>query len=218
MHISEGVLSGQVMAAGGILAVAGSAIGLKNIDYDKIVNVAILSSAFFVASLIHVNIGPSSVHLILNGIVGILLGWAAFPAILVALILQVVFFQFGGLTPLGVNTVIMALPAILGYYIFSPFIGDNYKVTFTASFLAGAFSIFLSSILLGLALYLTEKNFMEVTILIISSYFPIMIIEGIITGFCITFFQKVYPEILPDRRHGKIEADQTDPDDPGEKA
>ena len=197
MHISEGVLSGPVMAAGGVIAIAGTAIGLKNIDYDKIVNVAILSSAFFVASLIHVNIGPSSVHLILSGIVGILLGWAAFPAILVALLLQAVFFQYGGLTPLGVNTVIMAVPAIFVYYIFSPFIWKSYKITFIAAFLAGAFSILFSAILLGSALYLTEKNFLEVTILILSAHLPVMVIEGIITGFCVTFFKKVYPEILP---------------------
>lgn len=197
MHISEGVLSGPVMAAGGIVAIAGTAMGFRNIDYDKIVNVAILASAFFVASLIHVNIGPSSVHLILNGIVGILLGWAAFPAILVALLLQAVFFQYGGLTPLGVNTVVMAVPAIIVYYCFSPFIWRSNKITFIASFFAGAFAILFSAILLGGALYLTEKSFLEVTILIISTHFPIMIIEGIITGFCVTFFKKVYPEILP---------------------
>jgi cobalt/nickel transport system permease protein len=202
MHISEGVLSGQVMAAGGVLAIAGTVIGLKNIDYDKIVNVAILSSAFFVASLIHVNIGPSSVHLILNGIVGILLGWAAFPAILVALLLQAVFFQYGGLTSLGVNTVVMATPAIFVYYMFSPFIWKSNRILFIVSFFAGAFSILFSALLLGGALYLTEKNFLEVTFLIVSANFPIMIIEGIITGFCITFFKKVYPEILPEPKSG----------------
>lgn len=210
MHISEGVLSGPVLTAGGVIAFAGTAIGLKNIDYDKIVNVAILSSAFFVASLIHVNIGPSSVHLILNGIVGILLGWASFPAILVALLLQAVFFQYGGLTSLGVNTVIMAVPAILVYYIFAPFIYNGYetekttgpvlKKAFIASFFAGAFSILFSSVILAGSLYLTEKSFLKVTILIVSANFPIMIIEALITGFCIAFFKKVYPEIFPQQK------------------
>ena len=87
MHISEGVLSGQVLAVGAVLAAAGTGIGLKKISHDRIVHVAILASAFFVASLIHVNIGPASAHLILNGIVGLLLGIAAFPAILTALLL-----------------------------------------------------------------------------------------------------------------------------------
>ncbi|MBW1891935.1 MAG: energy-coupling factor ABC transporter permease, partial [Deltaproteobacteria bacterium] len=77
MHISEGILSAPVLIAGGGAAIAGTALGLKAIDYDRISTVGILSSAFFVASLIHVNVGPSSTHLVLNGMVGLMLGWAA---------------------------------------------------------------------------------------------------------------------------------------------
>ena len=58
MHISEGVLSGPVLISGGALAAVGTAIGLKKLDYDRIAQAAILSAAFFVASLIHVPIGP----------------------------------------------------------------------------------------------------------------------------------------------------------------
>ena len=134
MHISEGVLSGPVLISGGVLAAVGTAIGLKKIDYDHLARVGILSATFFVASLVHVPIGPSSVHLIMNGVVGLLLGWAAFPAILVALILQGVFFQFGGITTLGVNTVIMALPALLGYYIFTPLLHKGRKFVLLAGF------------------------------------------------------------------------------------
>jgi len=197
MHISEGVLSGQVLSAGAAIAVVGTGIGLKKIDYDKIVHVAILASAFFVASLIHINIGPASVHLILNGILGLLLGFAAIPAILTALLLQSVLFQYGGLTALGVNVVIMAFPAVLVHYLFLPFLGKSSKLNFTAGFLAGLFSILLSSLLLGAALWFTDKNFFETSFAIIITYIPVMIIEGIITGFCVTFLLKVYPEIIP---------------------
>ncbi len=197
MHISEGILSGQVLSAGAAIAVAGTGIGLKKIDYDKIVHVAILASAFFVASLIHINIGPASVHLILNGILGLLLGFAAIPAILTALLLQSVLFQYGGLTALGVNVVIMAFPAVLVHYLFLPFLGKSSKLNFTAGFLAGLFSILLSSLLLGAALWFTDKNFFETSFAIIITYIPVMIIEGIITGFCVTFLLKVYPEIIP---------------------
>ncbi len=193
-------MSGQVLVAGGVLAFAGTAIGLKKIDYDRIVHVAILASAFFVASLIHVNLGPSSVHLILNGVVGLLLGWAAFPAILVALLLQAVFFQYGGITALGVNTLIMATPAVVCYYLFSPFLNRGKRTVFAASFMAGAGSVLLSCLFLGFALYFTEKSFLEVSILIITANLPIMIIEGVVTGFMVTFLQRVYPEILPGKR------------------
>lgn len=197
MHISEGVLSGPVMAAGAVLAVAGTAVGLKKVDYDRMVHVAILASAFFVASLIHVNVGPSSVHLILNGIVGLLLGWAAFPAILTALLLQAILFQYGGLTTLGMNTVIMAMPAVLCYYFVGPLPGRSPRYAFTAGCLAGACSVGLAALGLGAALWFTEKNFLEVSLLVITANLPVMIIEGIVTGFCVTFLLKVYPEIFP---------------------
>ena len=103
MHISEGVLSGPVLITSAGLAAAGTAIGLKKLDYEKVAKIGMLSAAFFVASLIHVPIGPSNAHLILNGLVGLLLGWPAFPAILVALALQGAFFQYGGITTLGIN-------------------------------------------------------------------------------------------------------------------
>mgnify|MGYP000405683448 CR=1 FL=1 len=133
MHISEGVLSGPVLLTGGVLTVAGTAIGLKKLDFERIARAGILSSAFFVASLIHVPVGPSSVHLILNGIVGLILGWGAFPAILVALFLQGMLFQFGGLTTLGVNTLIMALPAVVCYYSFGPLVQRDNRVALPAA-------------------------------------------------------------------------------------
>lgn len=200
MHISEGVLSAPVLATGAALALAGTGLGLKKIDYDRIVHVAILASAFFVASLIHVNIGPASVHLILNGIVGLLLGVAAIPAILTALLLQAVFFQYGGLTTLGVNVVVMAVPAVLAHYLFLPLLGKSPTLTFIAGFLAGLFSILFSSILLGLALWFTNQNFFEISLAIITAYIPVMIIEGIVTGSCVTFLLKVYPEIIPKKK------------------
>ena len=197
MHISEGVLSGPVLLTGGALAAVGTAIGLKHMDYDRIAQVGILSSAFFIASLIHVNIGPSSVHLILNGIVGLLLGWAAFPAILVALMLQSLFFQFGGITALGVNTVNMALPAVFCYHLLSPLIKKKHSIAIAASFIAGFLSVFFAAVLLGISLIFTEENFWEVSMLVVISNLPVMIIEGIVTAFCIAFLKKVHPVILP---------------------
>mgnify|MGYP000653403121 CR=1 FL=1 len=55
--------------------VAGTAAGLRKLDYDRMPQVAVLSAGFFVASLVHVPIGPTNVHLVLNGLVGLFLGW-----------------------------------------------------------------------------------------------------------------------------------------------
>ena len=197
MHISEGVLSGPVLISGGALAAAGTAVGLKKLDYDRIARAGILSAAFFVASLIHVPIGPSNAHLILNGLVGLLLGWAAFPAILVALVLQAVLFQFGGITALGVNTIIMALPAVICYLVFSRFLHKRPLVALSAAFACGFLSVLLGAVLLGLALIFTEENFFEVSAIVIAAHIPVMIIEGVITAVCVSFLKKVQPAMLP---------------------
>ena len=197
MHISEGVLSAPVLGAGMVLAVAGTAVGLKKLEEDKIPKAAILSAAFFVASLIHVPIGPSSVHLILNGILGLMLGWAAFPAILIALLLQGVLFQFGGITTLGVNTVIMATPAVVCYYLFAGFVHKPIAVSQAASFACGFLSVFFSSLLVGAALMFTQESFVEVAWAVVLAHLPVMIIEGLVAVFCVNFLKKVQPELLP---------------------
>ncbi len=197
MHISEGVLSGPVLASGAVLAAVGTAVGLKQLDYDRIPRAAILSAAFFVASLVHVPIGLSSVHLILNGIVGLLLGWAAFPAILVALVLQGVLFQFGGITTLGVNTLIMAAPAVICHYLFGPLLSRKPALAAAGAFATGFLSVLLGGAVLALALMFTKEGFFEVASAVIIAHIPVMVIEGVVTAFCVSFLKKVQPELLP---------------------
>ena len=197
MHISEGVLSGPVLISGVILAAAGTSIGLKKLDFERIGQAGILSASFFVASLVHVPLGPSNVHLIMNGLVGILLGWSAIPAILVALILQAILFQYGGVTTLGVNTVIMALPAVISYYVYRTIVRMNLRARFPAAFFAGSLAVLLSGGLAALALVSANEHFLEAAVLLASAHLPIMIIEGIITAFCVAFLQKVHSGILP---------------------
>jgi cobalt/nickel transport system permease protein len=158
-----------------------------------------LSAAFFVASLIHVPVGPSNVHLILNGIIGLLLGWGAFPSILIALALQSIFFQFGGITTLGVNTVIMALPAVICYLFAGNLLNGGQTRTWVIAFCCGFLSVLMSSILVGCALLFTEEDFLEVSAAVVLAHLPVMIIEGIITALCVGFLRKVQPSLLPGR-------------------
>ena len=196
MHISEGVLSPPVLLIGGVVTVIGTTVGLKKLDYDRIMTVSLLTATFFVASLIHVPLGPGSIHLVLGGLMGIILGWASFPAILVALFLQTLFFQYGGLMVLGVNTTIMALPALLCFYIFRPWFETNGKKRQIRAFAAGFLAILLSSLIMALALSATDKGFIRAAQLVIIAHLPLMIIEGFITMFTVSFLAKVQPEFL----------------------
>ncbi|MCF8067087.1 MAG: cobalt transporter CbiM [Desulfobacterales bacterium] len=197
MHISEGILSGPVLISGMAIAAAGTAIGLKKLRNEDIAKTGMLAASFFVASLIHIPIGPAGVHLILSGIVGLLLGWAAFPAILVALTLQATFFQHGGITTLGVNTVIMALPAVVCHYLFAPLIWKNKTISAIGAFGAGSIAIVLNAVIAGLALIYTDEGLFKAAALIMGAHLPVMIIEGIISIFCVAFLKKVQPALLP---------------------
>lgn len=196
MHISEGVLSGAVLLGGAGLAVTGTAIGLKKLDYDRIMTVAILSAAFFIASLVHVPIGPGNAHLVLSGLLGVVLGWAAFPSILVALVLQAVLFQFGGLTVLGLNCFTMAAPAVLCFYVFRPLLNRGSGSKFAGAFACGFCAMLLSASLTAGALALSGEAFVGAAKVLVGAHLPVMVVEGVITGFAYTFLAKVKPEAL----------------------
>jgi cobalt/nickel transport system permease protein len=198
MHISEGILGAPVLGAGAALTVVGTSLGLKKMDYEKLPAVALLSSVFFLASLVHVPIGPAAAHLVLTGLCGILLGWCAFPAILVGVSLQAILFQFGGLTTLGVNTFNMAFPAVIVSYICCRgILSSSYLIRIVFEFLAGAGAILLSAILVALSLTASGESFRTVSWLIVAAHIPIMIIEGVITVFAVEFLRRIKPDALP---------------------
>ncbi len=196
MHISEGVLSPAVLGAGAALAALGVATGLKRLDYDRLMTVAILSSAFFVASLIHVPIGPASAHLVLNGLLGVMLGWAAVPAIFVALALQALLFQFGGLTVLGVNTFTMALPPVLCFYAFRPMLSGPSRLRGGAAFACGFLSVGVSALLTAAALALSGEEFSAAARALLLAHVPVMFAEGVVTALVVSFIARVRPEML----------------------
>lgn len=195
MHIADGVLPWTVLAGGGALTAAGTALGLRKLDYDRIMTVSLLAAAFFVASLIHMPIGPSSVHLVLCGLLGLLLGWGAFPAILAALTLQAVLFGYGGVTVLGVNTFNMAAPGVVCFYLFRPLIRRGGATRLVGSFLAGSVAVALAGILTALSLAVTE-GFLGIAGTILASHGVIIPTEGLVTLFVVEFLSKVKPEAL----------------------
>lgn len=118
VHISDGVLEPLWLLVGGIIAFALVLLGSRAIRDEEIPHIGLLGAAFFVASLIHVRLGPTSVHLLLNGLVGLILGQRAALAIGVGLLLQALLLAHGGLTVLGVNACVVILPALLARPLF----------------------------------------------------------------------------------------------------
>jgi ABC-type Co2+ transport system permease subunit len=113
VHISNGVLS-PVWVWLGFVGMALLMIpAMIRVADEEIPQIALLTAAFFIASSLHVKLGPTSVHMLFNGLVGVVLGWRAALAIPVGLALQAFLLEHGGLSTIGINACVLTLPALL---------------------------------------------------------------------------------------------------------
>ncbi|MFC2033093.1 cobalt transporter CbiM [Chloroflexota bacterium] len=210
MHIPDGILPVPVTAAGYAVTAAATWYSIRKINQKEnprkdVPKASLLTAAFFVASWIHIPVPPASVHLVLNGLLGAILGYFSFPAILIGLFFQAVMFQHGGLTTLGVNTVIMGVPAIIAHYIFRlRKLGnrESRRKTAVLGFLSGAATLGVSVALFVIILLTSIPTDMDIATeraaiyTLAIAHLPLVVIEGIITAMLTIFLQRVRPRIL----------------------
>lgn len=196
MHISDGVLPVAVTIGGYAVSAGLAAWSARRIHNRDLPKVAVVTSAFFVASLVHIPFGPTSVHLLLPGLAGALLGPAAFLAIGLALLLQSVLFQFGGITALGANAVMMGVPAVICGWFFQQVRGRTRMRQAVAGGLAGAFGTFLAAVFLAGLLATGGEDFFGVAKIALAAHVPVIVIEGVMSGFTIGFLARVQPALL----------------------
>ncbi len=207
MHISDGVLSPAVIAFGWIASVIFIAFAFnwakKNGGVaEQIPKLSVFTAAFFVASLIHVNVPPTSVHLILNGLLGVVLGALAYPAMFIGLVLQALLFQHGGITTIGINSFNVGLPALICYAVFKKGSGIGLSKPVIGG-LCGGLAILLTTVFLAGTLYTTGEQFEAMAKLVILPHIVIMVIETIVTASVVAYLAKVKPELLPFGREDK---------------
>lgn len=197
MHIIDGALDMTVVGAGALCALGGLAYGLKRLPLDLIPTAGVISAALFVASLVHVPVGPTSVHLVLNGLAGLVLGWAAFPVVFVALLLQAIFFGYGGITVLGVNTVSTALPAVLVWWALHATISNaTPRLAGVVGGIGGALAVLVSALVMAVSLVASGDEFIVAAQLTLLSHIPVMVVEGVLTGAAVYLIARVRPELL----------------------
>jgi cobalt/nickel transport system permease protein len=196
MHISDGVFPAPVSIAGFAACFVITAWSIRKSDPEELPKIAVVTSAFFVASLIHVPMGPTSVHLLLPGLVGILLGNGAFVSITLGIVLQSFLFQFGGITAIGANSLMMGIPALAAGWLFRLFKGHTLvRNMMVAALASGACIVMAVSILAGL-LYSGGEDFLGVAKLAVIAHVPVIGIEAAVSAFAVSFLYKVKPELL----------------------
>jgi cobalt/nickel transport system permease protein len=208
VHISDGVLPPAMLAAGFLLTAILLFFSLRGMKAEEIPKISLITAALFVASLIHFPVGPTSVHLIMNGLAGILLGRRAVAGVFVALTLQAVFFQHGGLSSLGINAFNIGVPALLAWQLFERRGGiapPRREVIFGA--LAGGLAVLASVLMVSLELLALGEAFQEVSVLVIGAHLPVILIETVVMGAAAGFLARAKPEMLVDRNRRALEVD-----------
>ena len=201
VHISDGVLDPWLWESGWAITIVILAYALSKMKTEDVPRLSVITAAVFVASLIHISIGPTSVHFILNGFAGVMLGILAFPCIFVALVLQCFLFGHGGITTIGINAVNMGVPALIAYLIFKT--GTKLdirpetknKVTLFGA-IAGGLGVAIALLFLATELITTGEQFYETTVLVVTAHLPIIAIEAVFTGVLAGFIATVKPEMF----------------------
>ena len=212
MHIPDAILPPQIYLGGYAVTGLLTWYSLKKINKQgnpapQIPKAALLTAAFFVGSAIPVPIPPTSVHLVLNGFLGVVLGYFAFPAILIGLFLQALMLGHGGLTTIGVNAAMMGIPALLSYHIFQLryAFGKRSHTPFstgTFAFLGGFLGLVLATLIfVGLVVTTISADFdagaeRTAVMTLLIAHLPLAILEGGFTAMLAVFLQRVKPELL----------------------
>jgi cobalt/nickel transport system permease protein len=196
MHISDGVLPISVAVGCFAASLAVTAWSVKQTRGEDLPKVAVVTSSFFVASLIHVPLGPTSVHLLIAGLVGILLGNSAFVSIGLGLLLQSLLFGFGGITAWGANALMMGLPALCCGWLFERVKGDALARHVMAGAFCGGLGVALAGVSMALLLFSSGEDFLGVAKIALLAHLPVIFIESTVCGFTVSFLYRVKPELL----------------------
>jgi cobalt/nickel transport system permease protein len=197
-HIPDGVLSAPVLLTGGVIAAGLLAHALRRVGPREVPRVAIMAAMFFIASLIMIPLGPTSVHPLLAGLMGLVLGWGVVPAVTVGLLLQAIFFGFGGLTALGVNVVNIALPGLVAGLLLGPVIRKAAGTALASTLAAcvGAAAVAGTALMVTLVLTLSSGDFHAPARLIALTYAPLMVVEGLVTSVAFMAVLRMRPDLV----------------------
>ncbi|MHB8182656.1 MAG: CbiM family transporter [Candidatus Desulforudaceae bacterium] len=197
LHIADGVLGTPVVAAAAVVAAGTLVYAARGMKSEDVPRVGLLAAAFFVSSLFRIPMGITSVHPVLIGLTGVMLGRRAPLAIFLGLLLQAMLFGHGGLTTLGVNTLIMGLPALFAGWAFAA--TRRYPVL-PRGFMAGVVGVIGGTLLVVAFLSLSSEMYSQgpfsLINLVLLTHLPIVIIEGFLTGFAARLLYRTRPEVL----------------------
>jgi cobalt/nickel transport system permease protein len=196
VHLADGVLADPWWVGG----FAGMALllvpAMWRVREAEVPRIGVLTATFFAASSPHIPFLVSGVHLILNGLVGVVLGRRAPLAVVVGLVLQALLINHGGKTTIGINTCILAIPAVVAGWLY-PLLRRVRVPVFARGFVLGSGAVAGAVGLNFVVLLFGGKDDWETLAkLVLLAHVPIVVIEGFILGVVVQYLEKVKPEML----------------------
>ena len=199
MHISDGVLDSRVLVGGYVVAAGLTSAALSRVRHEEVPKIAVMGAAFFVSSLLHFKVGVTSAHLTLAGLVGIVLGLPSVLALLAGLFFQAVMFQHGGLSTLGVNTVIFAAPALLASLSFaglSRLVGERHALRSIAAGVVSALAVLMGAGIVLLVLRLSGEELTGIAYVFSVAHGALSLLEGVVAFLVVRQILRLKPEMI----------------------
>jgi cobalt/nickel transport system permease protein len=231
VHIPDGYLGPQTYVPAYVVMAGfwASAIAkLKKTLRNRQVPMLALSAAFtFLIMMFNVPIpGGTTGHAVGGVLVAVLLGpWAAMVAVSLALILQALLFGDGGITALGANCLNMAvIMPFTGWGVYrlisgkAPASSRLHAIAGAAGGYVGLNAAALSAAVMfgiqpllahdaaGHALYSPFGLKVAIPAMAVEHLLVFGVVEGLVTGLVIAYFQRTSPELIPTRERTSTDA------------
>ena len=209
MHIPDGFINAPVSIATGLFSFGSLWVSTKAANKflaDRFIAIAgMMSALIFVLQMINFPIGAgTSGHLLGGALAVIILGPSlGIVCVSIVVIIQALIFADGGLSALGINIFNMSIvTGLVGWFIINlwiKFFGDRNFSLILGSFLAGMFSVIMSSVAFVVEYVLGGTVSVEISsvfVAMVTSHFLIGIGEGTITAFILSLILKVRPDMV----------------------
>lgn len=197
VHISDGVLEPTWEYAGFATAALLMTWSAWRIHEDEIPRVGVMTAAFFVASQVHLPLGGASVHLLLNGLVGVILGRRAAVAIAVGLFLQALLFAHGGVMPFGVNVTVYAIPGLFAGWAFPRLRRTGrFRDGILGAGLGLVTGLLTTSLVCAVLWFGGRAEWTTLVTLVFLANLPVVAVEAVACGTILAYLGRVKPEML----------------------
>lgn len=210
VHLADGQVSMMPVAGAWILCISVLVATCWKLSEEEAPAVALFAGVFFLGSLLSIPVpGGPKTHLLLTGMLGVMLGAKAFPAILVGCAMQALLFAHGGPASIAINTLVMGLPAMVLGSIGRMWVARSRTLGMVraAGFATGAGTAILTVILhSGTLLLWGQGAWATSAAALVAIHIPLVVVEGVVSAAVVGLVWRARPGMLGFRESGPVVA------------